>query len=74
MCLLFVKENRQGKGAGKMLLRAAAYRAKNWLGKDCLIVNSAESAVSFYEKRGFKVTCGVCERDGIRFVPMRLDL
>lgn len=74
LCLLFVKENRQGKGAGKMLLRAAAYRAKNWLGKDCLTVNSAESAVSLYEKRGFKATDGVCERDGIRFVSMRLDL
>lgn len=74
LCLLFVKENLQKRGAGKALLRTAAYRAKSWYGKNHLTVNSAESAVSFYEKRGFKATDGVCEKDGIRYVPMRLDL
>ncbi|MEK6878334.1 MAG: GNAT family N-acetyltransferase [Nanoarchaeota archaeon] len=44
----------QGKGFGSLVLKELERRVKEQ-GAECIILNSRESAIPFYEKHGFKI-------------------
>ncbi|MCB1044207.1 MAG: GNAT family N-acetyltransferase [Acidobacteria bacterium] len=61
---LFVDRGHQSLGLGKMLVE------KGCLGFDRVTVNSAPSAIGFYEKLGFMGTGDIETRNGVSFMPM----
>lgn len=75
VCLFFVDAAYQRRGVGAALLTAAVERAR---GHDSLVdaitVNSGPAAVSAYRALGFAETAPESNVNGIRFVPMRLQL
>ena len=73
--LLFVKGDQQGKGIARLLLAEAVRRcqqAKPDLTE--VTVNSSPNAVEAYRRMGFVQTSEEQLTNGIRYVPMVLDL
>ncbi|MGR4991780.1 GNAT family N-acetyltransferase [Vibrio rotiferianus] len=70
---LFVTTEEQGHGLGKQLLNAILESTQDQP-RSYVRLRSAPNAVSFYHKHGFEPTDDLCEKEGIRYVPMRLDL
>jgi len=71
---LFVAERVHRQGRGRRLWAHAKDVAVQAGNAGCFTVNSTVYAVQSYESLGFKVAGLKTERDGIAFVPMRLDL
>lgn len=69
--MLFVDKEYQKQGVGKSLIRVAKgeYNLNN---KD-LTVNSFPYAFEFYKKIGFEKVKDEQEKDGIKFIPMKLE-
>ena len=71
---LFVAESRQGRGLARRLWQTAM--------QDCLLrgnpgvftVNSSLKAQPVYERFGFTAQSGPVTKDGVIFVPMRLEV
>lgn len=73
--LLFVKGDQQGKGIAKALLAEALQRCKT-INPDLtkVTVNSSPNAVEAYRRMGFIPTSEEQLTNGIRYVPMILEL
>ncbi len=73
--LLFVKGDQQGKGIAKALLAEALQRCKT-VNPDLtkVTVNSSPNAVEAYQRMGFIPTSEEQLTNGIRYVPMILEL
>lgn len=69
--LLFVKETFHNKGIGKKLIRCLEEHLKRVGEHNCLTVNAAPYAISFYHKLGFKDMGEKVIQDNIIFLPMR---
>ena len=67
---LFVSKSMQGQGIGKRLLSALL----NTTGSTEISLRSSVNAVGFYKSYGFEVTGNEADFNGIRFVPMSLQL
>ena len=65
----------QGRGTGRRLLQTAlAVSVSQNPGLSRVTVHSSPNAVSAYERLGFRATDQEQELNGIRFVPMALEL
>ncbi len=72
---LFVKSDQQRKGIGKKLLAAAIDKCKQFdLSISKISVNSAPNSLEAYKRMGFKETDTEKAMNGIRFIPMSLDI
>ncbi len=71
---LFVAERCHRQGLGTQLWQHGKQVALQAGNTGCFTVNSTVYAVQSYESLGFKTTGLKTERDGIAFVPMRLDI
>ena len=71
---LFVAERCHRQGLGTRLWQHVKDAALQTGNTGYFTVNSTVYAVKSYESLGFKTTGLTTERDGIAFVPMRLDL
>ncbi len=71
--LLFVDGDHHRKGIGSKLIdRTEEYlRSNTQFGR--MTVNSAPIAKDFYHKKGFKDCGELCEKDGIRYIPMERE-
>ncbi|WP_338165808.1 GNAT family N-acetyltransferase [Vibrio sp. 10N] len=67
---LFVSKQHQGMGIGKLLLDHLIASTN----QPDISLRSSVNAASFYEQLGFVATGGESEYNGIRFVPMQLNL
>lgn len=73
--LLFIKGDYQGKGIASLLLNEALKRCKSGNHNlEKITVNSSPNAVAAYKRMGFIATSEEQLANGIRFVPMVLDL
>ncbi len=73
--LLFVASHWQGKGLAKGLLaRAIAICGARGALLDAISVYSSPNAVRAYERLGFHKTGDEQERNGIRYVPMAMQI
>ena len=73
--LLFVDGNYQGKGIATRLVRAALNKClEDDPSLKLVSVNSAPNSIKFYEKLGFVPTDSERLQNGIRFVPMELEI
>ncbi len=73
--LLFVRGDRQGRGIAKSLLAEALQRCKTAKPDLAQVtVNSSPNAVGAYRRMGFSPTSEEQLTNGIRYVPMVLDL
>lgn len=70
---LFVATEVQGHGLGKQLLDTILGSTQD-KPRSYVRLRSAPNAVSFYQKHGFERTDDLCEKEGVRYVPMRLAL
>ncbi|OHY94694.1 GNAT family N-acetyltransferase [Vibrio rotiferianus] len=70
---LFVATEVQGHGLGKQLLDTILDSTQD-KPRSYVRLRSAPNAISFYQKHGFERTDDLCEKEGIRYVPMRLAL
>ncbi|WJT10315.1 GNAT family N-acetyltransferase [Vibrio harveyi] len=70
---LFVATEAQSHGLGKQLLDTILDSTHD-KPRSYVRLRSAPNAVSFYHKHGFEPTDDLCEKEGIRYVPMRLAL
>jgi GNAT superfamily N-acetyltransferase len=75
IALLFVDGQHHGIGIASELIQRAATRciAEN-RGLRSLNVNASPNSVSFYQSLGFVPTAGEQTHNGIRFVPMLLEM
>lgn len=75
VCLLFVDKSRHGKGIAKSLLAKAVSlcRTKDD-GLKGFDVNASPNSEKIYAKMGFKKTSDMQEVNGLKFVPMVLEL
>jgi predicted GNAT family N-acyltransferase len=73
--LLFVRGDQQGKGIAKSLLAEALQRCRT-ANPDLaqVTVNSSPNAVGAYRRMGFIPTSEEQLTNGVRYVPMALDL
>lgn len=71
---LFVAQKAQHKGVAAQLWERARAEAVGAGNKDGFFVRSSEYAVPVYTRFGFCVAGDRSEKDGIVFVPMRLEL
>ncbi len=72
--LLFVEPMQQQKGIGKGLLeRAIALSRQSDPESKGLTVNSSPNSVEAYKRFGFAPTDSFREKNGIQFMPMRLE-
>ena len=75
VALFFVSPKLQGRGIGGALMRRAVEKCRTDApGLDAVTVNSSPNAVEAYGRMGFTPTGEEQEKDGIRFVPMALDI
>jgi len=75
ICLLFVRKEYHGRGiAGRLLEKALRIIRERAPEVTKLTVNSSPYAEKAYEKLGFSPTGPLCEKDGIRSVPMEMNL
>lgn len=65
LVMLFADPSAQGQGLGRALLEHALQ-----LGVET--VSSSPNAVGFYAQHGFQPTCEEQQKNGLRFVPMRV--
>ncbi len=72
--LLFVEEEHQHLGLGRLLVRTIAEYAMDKLHEEILTVNAAPYAVEFYHKIGFQDLGEAMTQDGITFTPMKMDI
>ena len=73
--LLFVHEKWQGHGiAHELFSRALAHCLEQAPGTGRMTVNSSPKSVQFYQRLGFTETGHEERRNGIRFIPMELNL
>ncbi|MGR5544815.1 GNAT family N-acetyltransferase [Vibrio sp. PNB22_2_2] len=70
---LFVATEEQNKGLGKLLLNAILEHTKRLPGTSVRL-RSAPNAVQFYQQHGFEPTDTIYEKQGIRYVPMSLNV
>jgi predicted GNAT family N-acyltransferase len=71
---LFVHSDRQRSGVGRALFHEALRFISNSTGCTTVTVNSSLNAVDVYRRFGFSPAGDFREKDGIRSVPMQLDL
>lgn len=73
--LLFVKKNYHRRGIAKELLRISIKDIQRFNPESGeLTVNSSPYAVKIYEKLGFIATDTMQEKDGIKYMPMKMSL
>lgn len=72
--LFFVKSNFQGQGIGKALLNEALSKIRKEHVITVLTVKSAPNAISIYEALGFFKQGEEQTLNGIRFLPMQLEI
>lgn len=73
--LLFVDRNYQRKGiATKLIKKAKEICKRNNKELEYITVNSSPYAKEFYHKLGFKDTGTESEVDGIKFIPMKMQI
>ena len=66
---LYVLPEAQGKGAGDLLIQAVENNAKNnHSAAISLFVNKFDTAITFYQKKGFKIVSEVCLEIGKGYV------
>lgn len=70
VAMLFVAPDRQGAGIGRELVRAALSHRR----VPSVTVSASLSSVPAYEKYGFEVTGPEEETQGLRYMPMKIDL
>lgn len=63
----------QGKGIGKMLVKAAEQKLLN-IGVSRIILHARETAIGFYQKLGYAITSGLFIEVGIPHVVMQKDI
>jgi len=73
ICLFFVDKQHHNRGIARGLLRETV-RSCREKGTGEIDVNSSPYAVPVYERLGFVRTDSEQTRNGIRFVPMKLDV
>nr|MBO2513883.1 hypothetical protein [Gammaproteobacteria bacterium] len=71
---LFVAEEHQGRGLGRVLREHAKAECLRRGRPAAFTVNSSRGAVPIYERFGFRIAAPEQEVEGVRFVPMRLEL
>lgn len=71
--LFFVDKAYMGQNIGRMLT-SAAFEHCVLAGKSMITVNSSPNAVDIYKKLGFVMTDQEQTMDGVRFVPMKVEL
>jgi GNAT superfamily N-acetyltransferase len=69
---LYVEDNMQRKGLGRLLWNHARARAEETGKVDEFTVNSSKNAVPIYERFGFVAEGPIVDSHGVRYVPMRL--
>ncbi len=69
IALFFINEKWQRQGIGRRLFKEVVQNS----GTKVITVNSAPSAVTFYEKLGFAATGSEQLASGIRYVPMKYN-
>lgn len=69
----FVAEKFQRCGVGAAMWRYVSQQLLSGEHDSGFTVNSSLFAVSFYKTLGFVAVSGIVEREGVKFVPMRLD-
>ena len=75
ICLLFVEAGERGQSVGRALLETAIeHRSSPEPTPSAITVNSSPWAVPVYERLGFVSTGPEIERNGIRAVPMAMQL
>ena len=75
ICLLFVDEHYHRQGIARELLkRALEICVRNRTGKKTITVHSSPNAVEAYRHLGFQATGPEQTKNGIRFVPMALNI
>lgn len=70
---LFIAPDFQRRGLGRLLWQRAQSEALAAGNREGFTVNSSPHAVPFYERLGFHATSSRAEKDGITFVPMRVE-
>ena len=68
--LLFVRKDYQGRGISRDLLESLLDRTE----KETLTVNSSPYALEIYKKLGFVIQENLQEKDGIKFIPMEMQV
>ena len=75
LSLLFVDKAFQGQGIAKQLFSEAL---KEVLQRDATLdkfyVHASPFSIPIYRKMGFKETAGFCEENGIKYVPMEMNI
>lgn len=72
--LLFVDKEFHNQGIGRSLIMALADYVKLKLHQSCLTVNAAPYAFDFYRRVGFRDEDDLTTKDGITFIPMKLEI
>lgn len=72
IALFFVKKEWQHKGIGRMLFRSAYLLCEQQLGVSKMTVNAAPGAAEIYVHMGMHPVSDVCEKDGIKYIPMEI--
>ena len=74
ICLFFVKKKYQRKGIGRMLFHAMCQHCTQVLAVTRITVNAAPGSVEIYSHLGMRVKAPEEVKDGIRFVPMEMEV
>lgn len=72
--LLFVDDAYQGQGIGQLMIDWIKKGINNIRIGGFMTVNSAPNSIAFYKKTGFVAQDTEQNKNGIRFVPMKLNL
>jgi GNAT superfamily N-acetyltransferase len=70
VAMLFVAPDRQGRGIGRELVRVALDRRR----VQSVTVSASLPSVPVYEKYGFEVVGPEEEKQGLRYIPMKIEL
>jgi GNAT superfamily N-acetyltransferase len=75
ICLLFVDKEWHGKGIAKRLLaKAVALSPENNKGMKYFEVNASPYSEKIYARMGFKKTSDIQDVNGLKFIPMKMEL
>lgn len=69
----FVAEQCHRCGVGSAMWRFVSQQLLSSGSREAFTVNASLFAVSFYKALGFVAVSGIVEREGVKFVPMRLS-
>ncbi len=72
ICLFFVNKKYHSRGIGKRLFHSVLEKIKNKT--DFVEVNASPFSEKIYSKLGFKKISELIEKNGIEFIPMRMEL